>query len=66
MKIKMETYFRSIKLPMTVEETDITDFKLESSIFTPAFVKETVIKAFAQSKQVKDDAIRKIQTRLAA
>ena len=47
MKIKMETYFRSIKLPMTVEETDITDFKLESSIFTPAFVKETVIKAFA-------------------
>ena len=65
LKARMETYFRTIKLPMEVAEADITDFKLESSIFTAHFVKETVIEAFATSKQVKDDAIRKIQTKLA-
>lgn len=30
LKERMETYFRSIKLPMEVEESDITDFKISS------------------------------------
>lgn len=65
LKTRMETYFRSIKLPMEVAESDISDFKLSSEAFSESIVKETVIEAFATSRQVKDDAIRKIQTALA-
>ena len=33
LKARMETYFRSIKLPMEVVEDDISDFKLSSDAF---------------------------------
>ena len=46
----METYFRSIKLPMEVEDSDISDFKLSSDAFSEEVVKETVIEAFATSR----------------
>lgn len=64
MKERMAEFFKTVKLPMALTMEDFTDVQVQADLLEADVVKRIVIGAFQSSRQIKDDAIRKIQKEL--